>query len=164
MSRRDIDSRGAFLEPECCGCLPLKWMQNWFHASTHCSSPWIDRWWLSLVCAEGDYIDLCCIVTQWCVQVSVLVYLHVCVHRRVHVSTSLSLNLSVWRQFFQRLERGRVYCCIQSTSLPEVSMETEKVKVWPEVSREFRRDREKDFVLPHKDSLPQLNMAEMTSK
>lgn len=43
-------------------------------------------------------------------------------------------------------------------------METEKVKVWPEVSREFRRDREKDFVLPHKDSLPQLNMAEMTFK
>lgn len=95
MSRRDIDSRGAFLEPECCGCLPLKWMQNWFHASTHCSSPWIDRWWLSLVCAEGDYIDLCCIVTQWCVQVSVQVYLHVCVHRRVHVSTSLSKFVSL---------------------------------------------------------------------
>ena len=31
-------------------------------------------------------------------------------------------------------------------------MATERVKVRLEVSREFGRDREKDFVLPHKDS------------
>lgn len=43
-------------------------------------------------------------------------------------------------------------------------METEKVKVWPEISSEFRRDREKDFLLAHKDSFPQPNMTERMSE
>lgn len=43
-------------------------------------------------------------------------------------------------------------------------METEKVKVWPEISSEFRRDREKDFLLARKDSFPQPNMTESMSK
>lgn len=43
-------------------------------------------------------------------------------------------------------------------------MATERVKVRFEVSREFGRDREKDFVLPHKDSFQALNMTERISK
>lgn len=43
-------------------------------------------------------------------------------------------------------------------------MATERVKVRFEVSGEFRRDREKDFVLPHKDSVQALNMTEMISQ
>lgn len=43
-------------------------------------------------------------------------------------------------------------------------MATERVQVRLEVSREFGRDREKDFVLPHKDSFQPLNMTERISK
>lgn len=43
-------------------------------------------------------------------------------------------------------------------------MATERVKVRFEVSREFGRDREKDFVLLQKDSFEALNMTERTSK
>lgn len=43
-------------------------------------------------------------------------------------------------------------------------MATEKVKVWPEISSKSRRDREKHFLLAHKDSFPQRNMTESMSE
>lgn len=80
-----------------------------------------------------------------------------CVSTRVLKFVSLERNLlTAWKSW--------VYCCIQSTSSPEVSMATEKVKVRLEVSREFRRDTEKDFVLPHEDSFCQLNVTERISE
>lgn len=42
-------------------------------------------------------------------------------------------------------------------------MATERVKVRFEVSREFGRDREEDFVLPQEDSFQALNMTERLS-
>lgn len=43
-------------------------------------------------------------------------------------------------------------------------MATERVKVRFEVSREFGKDREKDFVSPHNDSFQALNMTERILK
>lgn len=159
----------ASTKPDCCGCLLLKWMQNWFHASTQCSSPWTDRWWhwlwfvlkeITLISAALSPNGQCRCV---CVHVSVQVYLHTCVCTDGCMSASVSEFVSLETNL-SKAWKSWVYCCIQSTSLPEVSMATEKVKVRLEVSREFRRDREKDSVLPHKDSFHQLNMTERISE
>lgn len=121
---------------------------------------------LALVCTEGDYIDLCCIVSQRsmplcaCVRVSLGLFAYMCVHRWV-MSTQVFQNLSLCRQISQRFEK-------LSLLLHPVNLFTrdihgnKEVKVRLEVSREFRRDR-KDFVLPRKYLFHQLKMIERVS-
>lgn len=159
----------ASLEPDCCGCLLLKWMQNWFHASTHCSSPWADRWWhwLWFVLKEITLISAalspngqsCCVRVHVSSQVCLCTYM--C--KGTCVPAQVSLNLSVWRQICWRLERAE-FIVASNLLRQRYPWKLQKVKVRLEVSREFRRDREKDFVLPHEDSFCQLNVTERISE
>lgn len=130
---------------------------------------------VALDCAEGDYIDLFSAVIQWSTLLRVCVspskstrmyaYVSGCVSACTEESNrGESIRSSVWRQNLSKAWKSWVYCCLQSAALPEVSMATERVKVRLEVSREFGRDREEDFVLPHKDSFQALNMTERISK
>lgn len=146
---RDIDSRGHFWSQTVAAvCYLSECKIDFMHSHTVHLPRQIDGdsvirlCWrkITLIAAALSPNGVCMCQTR---------FISTYVHAQV---AQVSLNLSVWRQICQRLERGRVYCCIQSTSSQEVSMETEKVKVWPEISSEFRRDREKDFLLAHKDS------------
>lgn len=120
---------------------------------------------LALVCAEGDYIDLCCIVSQQsmrCVHVpvSVQVYLHIRVCLDGCISTQVSQNLSLSRQISQRFEK-------MSLLLHQINLFARGIHGnWKrfEVSRKFRRDGKKDFVLPRKYSFHQLKMTERISE
>lgn len=161
LSLRDIDSRGHFRSQTVVAvCYLNECKIDFMHPHTVHLPVKIDGdsvfglWWrqITLIPAALSPNGVCMCQTRF-------ICTNVCAQ-----AAQVSLNLSVWRQICQRLERGRVFCCIQSTSSSKVSMETEKVKVWPEVSREFRRDRENDFLLAHKDSFPQLNMTESMSE
>lgn len=130
---------------------------------------WMDRWWqwLWIVLKEITLISVPLSSNgqrrSACAQ---FIYMYMRVHTLAGVCQHVrgSLRSSVWRPNLSKAWKSWVYCCLQSAALPEVSMATERVKVRLEVSREFGRDREKDFVLPHKDSFQALNMTERISK
>lgn len=153
------------LEPDCCGCLLLKWMQNWFHASIHCSTPWTDRWWhwlwfvlkeITLISAALSPNSQCAVCMCTCQSRFICTY--VCLDGCI--STQVSQNLSLCRQISQRFEK-------MSLLLHQINLFARGIHGnWKrfEVSRKFRRDGKKDFVLPRKYSFHQLKMTERISE